>query len=84
MRVSKMDRQSRKFKIIAATITIPLVALFLFGYSYVIFMFNDGLSVMKYYSLLGLAFIGILLWAKMSVNTVKEIKSLKVQFTHNK
>jgi len=71
-----LDRQSRKFKIIAATITIPLLALFLFGYSYFIFMYNDGFSQIKYYSLLGLGFIGILLWGKMSVNTVKEIKSL--------
>ncbi len=72
-----MDRQSRKFKIIAAIITIPLFAVFLFGYSFVIFMSNDGLSDVKYYSLLGLGFIGILLWGKMSVNTVKEIKSIK-------
>ena len=73
-----MDRQSRKFKIIAAIITIPLFAIFLFGYSFVIFMYNDGLNDVKYYSLLGLGFIGILLWGKMSVNTVNEIKSIKV------
>ncbi|MBO7928092.1 hypothetical protein J5X91_17805 [Pseudoalteromonas sp. K222D] len=73
-----MDRQSRKFKIFAAIITIPLFAVLLFGYSFVIFMYADGLSDIKYYFLLGLGFIGILLWAKMSVNTVKEIKLLKV------
>ena len=73
-----MDRQSRKFKIIAAIITIPLFAMFLFGYSFVIFMYSEGLSDIKYYSLLGLGFIGILLWGKMSVSTVKEIKSIKV------
>ncbi|CAI86537.1 MULTISPECIES: hypothetical protein [Pseudoalteromonas] len=73
-----MDRQSRKFKIFAAIITIPLFTVLLFGYSFVIFMYADGLSDIKYYFLLGLGFIGILLWAKMSVNTVKEIKLLKV------
>ncbi len=73
-----MDRQSRKFKIIAAIITIPLFAMFLFGYSFVIYISNDGLSDAQYYSLLGLGFIGIILWGRMSVNTVKEIKSIKV------
>ncbi len=73
-----MDRQSRKFKIIAAIITIPLFAMFLLGYSFVIYMSNDGLGDIQYYSLLGLGFIGIILWGKMSVNTVKEIKSIKV------
>jgi len=73
-----MDRQSRKFKIFAAIITIPLFTVLLFGYSFVIFMYADGLSDIKYYFLLCLGFIGILLWAKMSVNTVKEIKLLKV------
>ena len=73
-----MDRQSRKFKIFAAIITIPLFAILLFWYSFVILMYADGLSDIKYYFLLGLGFIGILLWAKMSVNTVKEIKLLKV------
>jgi hypothetical protein len=73
-----MDRQSRKFKIIAAIITIPLFAMFLFRYSFVIYISNDGLSDTQYYSLLGLGFIGIIFWGRMSVNTVKEIKSIKV------
>ncbi len=73
-----MERNSRKFKIVAAIITIPLFAMFLIGYSYVIFMYSGGLNDVKFYSLLGLGFIGILLWGKMSVNTVKEIKSIKV------
>jgi hypothetical protein len=73
-----MDRQSRKFKIIAAIITIPLFAIFILGYSFIIFMYADGLNDIKYYSLLSLGLIGIILWGKMSVNTVKEIKSIKV------
>ncbi|RHW74669.1 hypothetical protein [Colwellia sp. RSH04] len=73
-----MNRQSRQFKIIAAIVTIPLFAIFILGYSFIIFMYADGLSGIKYYSLLSLGVIGILLWGRMSVNTVKEIKSIKV------
>jgi len=73
-----MDRQSRKFKIITAIITIPLFAMFLMGYSFVIFMYSDGLSDIRYFSLLGLGVTGIVMWGKMSLNTVREIKSNKV------
>ena len=73
-----MVRQSRNFRIFAAIITIPLFAIFLFGYSFIIFMYADGLSNIKYYFLLGLGFIGILLWAKMSVNMIKDIGLIKV------
>lgn len=73
-----MDRQSRKFRIFTAIITIPLFVVFLFGYSFIIFMYADGLNNIKYYFLLGLGFIGILLWAKMSVNMIKDIRLVKV------
>ena len=73
-----MVRQSRKFKIFAAIITIPLFAVFLFGYNFIIFMYADGLSNIEHYFLLGLGFIGILLWAKMSVNMIKDIRLIKV------
>ena len=41
-------------------------------------MYADGLSNIKYYFLLGLGFIGILLWARMSVNMIKDIRLIKV------
>ncbi|NMP30599.1 hypothetical protein HII17_03405 [Thalassotalea sp. M1531] len=73
-----MDRKSLKFKIIAAIVTIPLFAIFLIGYTFVIFKTSADLSDIKYYSLLGLGLLGIFLWGKMSISTVKEIKSAKV------
>lgn len=70
-------RQPVTFKIIAALITISLLAIFLFGYSVVIFTHSDGLSDIKYNILLGIGLLGILLWGKMSVGSVKEIKALR-------
>jgi hypothetical protein len=70
-----MKRNSRQFKIFAAFVSIPLFAIFLFGYSYVIFENSMGLSNIKYYSLLGLGFIGILIWIRISLSMIKEIKN---------
>ena len=41
-------------------------------------MYADGLSNIVHYFLLGLGFIGILLWTKMSVNMIKDIRLIKV------
>jgi len=72
-----MERNSRKFKIIAAIITIPLFATFLFGYSFIIFEHGIELSNIKYYSLLALGCIGFLIWVRMSVSMIKQIKNSK-------
>ena len=74
-----MVRQSRKFKIFAAIITIPLFAVFLFGYSFIIFMYADGLSNIKHYLLLGLGFIGILLW----VNGHQNVNVISLKFNYS-
>lgn len=71
-----MNRQLRNFKIIAAIISIPLLVLFLIGYSYIIFILSDELNDISYYFLLVLGFLGLLLWARISVHLLQEIKSL--------
>ena len=73
-----MERNSRKFKVLAAIITIPLFAIFLFGYSFIIFENSLGLSNLKYYSLLALGCIGVLLWVRISLSMIKQIKNNKV------
>jgi len=69
-----MERKSQKFNIIAAIITIPLFTMFLLGYSFIIFENRNGLSDIKYYSLLGLGIIGVIMWLRISVNMIKEIR----------
>jgi hypothetical protein len=70
-----MKRDSRQFKILAAFITIPMFAIFLFGYSFIIFQNSMGLSNIKYYSLLALGCIGILIWIRISLSIIKQIKN---------
>jgi hypothetical protein len=70
-----MKRDSRQFKILAAFITIPMFAIFLFGYSFIIFQSSMGLSNIKYYSLLALGCIGILIWIRISLSIIKQIKN---------
>ena len=70
-----MKRDSRQFKILAAFIVIPMFAIFLFGYSFIIFQNSMGLSNIKYYSLLALGCIGILIWIRVSLSMIKQIKN---------
>ncbi len=70
-----MKRDSRQFKILAAFIAIPMFAIFLFGYSFIIFEHSMGLSNIKYYSLLALGCIGILIWIRVSLSMIKQIKN---------
>jgi hypothetical protein len=70
-----MKRDSRQFKTLAAFIFIPMFAIFLFGYSFIIFQNSMGLSNIKYYSLLALGCIGILIWIRVSLSMIKQIKN---------
>jgi len=73
-----MERNSRKLKILAAIITIPLFGIFLFGYSFIIFENSIGLSNIKYYFLLALGCIGVLMWIRISLSMIEQIKKSKV------